>query len=504
LMPRRSLFPGCNLTRESSSQTVSRTSSSTIGASGLKFKCISAGTAASGPANGIVLNNTGTSGGLTVSGSGSAGSGGTIQKTTGASVSLTSTTGVGLSFMNIQNSAAEGILGTSVNGFSLTSCSVTGNGAPAGTNKDGIKLIDTTNAVTFTNDTVTGNFNSNVQLTTSGSSTAAMTTLTVTNGTYSNSTQNAGFLVDLHGTASLATALVSGATFSGNFSKGIQFQHNDNATMGSGVGAPASGTITVNNCTFTNNDVAASFESGGSGNGSAYYRFTNNATITGSHSLAVNFANGSTVGTGTFKVFCDNNHIGTAGVPNSGAAIGEGIRLFAQGKQTVTAVITNNVIRDLYNGAGGFDARGIDVEELGSSNTGQGQTPMDVTITGNNVDQEYTGSTFNIQYAIYVACDGQASGSGSNVRADIHGNTVPTQSACDSSPCAGNDSMIWMETVSNSNSPAGALYNLFSEATVNAAIINHNTGTAGKAAATQSGAGQPAITLTATAPNTVN
>ena len=38
------------------------------------------------------------------------------------------------------------------------------------------------------------------------------------------------------------------------------------ATMGNGVGAPATGTITVNNCTFTNNDVAASFESGGNGN----------------------------------------------------------------------------------------------------------------------------------------------------------------------------------------------------------------------------------------------
>lgn len=325
----------------------------------------------------------------------------------------------------------------------------------------------------------------------------------MTNGTYSNSTQNAGFLVDLHGTASLATASVSGATFSGNFSKGIQFQHNDNATMGNGVGAPATGTITVNNNTITNNDVGASFESGGNGNGSAYYRFTNNAIITGNHSLAVNFANGSTVGTGTFKVFCDNNHIGTAGVANSGAAVGEGIRLFTQGKQTVTAVITNNVIRDLYNGAGGFDARGIDVEQLGSSNTGQGQTSMDVTITGNNIDQEYTGPTFNIQYAIYVAADGQASGSGSNVRADIHGNTVPTQSACDSSPCAGNDSMIWMETVSNSNSPSGALYNLFSEASVNAAVVKHNTGPDAAWVATQSGGGQPAITLSGTAPNTV-
>jgi hypothetical protein len=484
--------------------TALNVANTTIGAGGLKFQSISAGTGASGPTSGIILNNTGSSGGLTISGTGSAGTGGTIQKMTGAGISLTSTKNVSLSFMDVQNGSMEGILGTSVDGFTLTSCSVTGN-STSGNNRDGIKLTDTVNAVTFTSDTVTGNFNSNVQLTTGGSSTAVMTTLTVTGGTYSTSTQNVGFLVDLHGSAALNTASVSGATFSGNFSKGIQFQHNDNCTMGNGIGAPATGTITVNNNTITNNDVGASFESGGTGGtGSAYYRFTNNATITGNHSLAVNFANGSTVGNGAFKVFCDSNHIGTAGVPNSGAAIGEGIRLFAQGKQTVTAVITNNTIRDLYNGAGGFDARGIDVEELGSSNTGQGQTSMDVTITGNNVDQEYTGSTFNIQYAIYVACDGQASGSGSNVHADIHGNTVPTQSACDSSPCAGNDSMIWMETVSNSNSPSGALYNLFGEASVNAAIINHNTGTAGKAAATQSGVGQPAITLTATAPNTVN
>jgi hypothetical protein len=492
-----------NSTIVTTTGTAVNVTNTTIGASGLKFKSITAGTGAAGPTNGIVLNNTGASGGLTVAGTGAAGSGGTIQKTTGASVSLTSTMGVGLSFMNIQNSAAEGILGTSVNGFSLTSCSVTGNGAPVGTNKNGIKLIDTTNAVTFTNDTVTGNFNSNVQLTTGGASAAAMTTLTVTNGTYSNSTQNAGFLVDLHGTASLATALVSGATFSGNFSKGIQFQHNDNATMGNGVGAPATGTITVNNCTFTNNDVAASFESGGNGNGSAYYRFTNNATITGSHSVAVNFANGSTVGTGTFKAFCDNNHIGTAGVPNSGSAIGEGIRVFMQGSQTATATITNNVIRALYNGAGGFDARGIDVEELGNSNANQGQTALDVKITGNDVDQQYTGSSFNIQYAIYVAADGQGTGtSGSNIKAEIHGNTVPAQSACDDSPCTGSGmSMIWYETVNATGTRAAALYNAFGDATVNAAIINRNTGTAGATQATQN---SPAVTLTATPPNTVN
>jgi VCBS repeat-containing protein len=474
-----------------------------IGAANLTFRSITAGTGASGPGSGIILNNTGSSGGLVVTGNSGAGTGGTMQKMTGAGISLTSTKNVSLSFMIVQNGSMEGILGSSVDGFTLISSSVTGN-STAGNNRDGIKLTDTVNAVTFTSDTVTGNFNSNVQLTTSPSSTAVMTTLTVTGGTFSNSTQNVGFLVDLHGSAALNTASVSGATFSGNFSKGIQFQHNDNCTMGNGVGAPATGTITVNNNTITNNDVGASFESGGTnGNGSAYYRFTNNATITGNHSLAVNFANGSTVGTGTFKVFCDNNHIGTAGVPNSGSAIGEGIRGFFQGNQTVTATITNNVIRALYNGPGGFDARGIDIEELGYSGSNQGQTRLDVKLTGNDVDQQYTGSNFNVQYAIYVASDGQGTGtSGSNVNAEIHGNTVPTQSACDSSPCDGtNDSMIWYETVNASGTRVAALYNLFSDASVNAAIINRNTGTAGKTIATQN---VPAVTLTATPPNTVN
>lgn len=77
----------------------------TIGASGLTFKSITAGTSSGSSGDGIVLDTTGSSGGLTVSGAGTAGSGGTIQHkadgstTSGIGIYLNSTSSVSLARM---------------------------------------------------------------------------------------------------------------------------------------------------------------------------------------------------------------------------------------------------------------------------------------------------------------------------------------------------------------------------------------------------------------------
>jgi len=97
----------------------------TIGAGGLTFRSI----AANGAASGIVLNTTGSSGGLTVSGSGTAGSGGTIQNSTGDGVSLQSTSNVSLTRMNITNNNGNGLYGNNLTNFTLASSSVTNNDA---------------------------------------------------------------------------------------------------------------------------------------------------------------------------------------------------------------------------------------------------------------------------------------------------------------------------------------------------------------------------------------
>jgi hypothetical protein len=86
------------------------------------------------------------------------------------------------------------------------------------------------------------------------------------------------------------------------------------------------------------------------------------------------------------------------------------------------------------------------------------------------------------------------------VAAEIHGNTVPSTSACDSQ-CNANTGMIFYETVSGATgTTTGTLYNFGGNATVSDEIANENTGTAGKVCSFVNGG---SLTLTATHPNTV-
>src|SRR5262249_37240752 len=82
--------------------------------------------AANGAESGIVLNSTGSSGGLTVSGSGTVsaggdGSGGTITNTTSHGISLTSTLSPSFTDMNIDGTSGSGIVGTGVTNFAFKS-----------------------------------------------------------------------------------------------------------------------------------------------------------------------------------------------------------------------------------------------------------------------------------------------------------------------------------------------------------------------------------------------
>ena len=165
-----------------------------------------------------------------------------------------------------------------------------------------------------------------------------------------------------------------------------------------------------------------------------------------------------------------------------------------QGQQVATVTVVNNSVLNCPIG------RGIEVSELGRPGAGFGQTPLDIKLTGNTVNpMDSTGFPL---YAIYVGADAQGTGtSGSNVRAEIHGNTVPATAGCDTQ-CSASTGMIDYETVSGATGThIGTLFNFSAVgASVSSEIANTNTGTAGKTCSFVNGG---TLTLTASPPNTV-
>ena len=363
--------------------TALNVANTTIHGDGLVFQSIAAGTGASGPANAIVLNTTGTSGGLSVLGTGSAGTGGTIQHTTSDAISLTSTKGVRLDRMIVQNSAESGILGSGVDGLTMTGTSFTSNGDDSG--DDGIRITNLTGANPWTGLTVSGSARNGVFI---DNTSGTVSSLNVTGASAFNNASAAfgsnGLLVDVHGTATLTSATIDGATFANNKpARGLTVQAQDSATIGS---------FTVQNSTFTNDGVGASFEQAHTANHT--FAFLGN-TLTGSApSHAVNAATSATATGGTLTGQISNNLIGSAGVLDSGSSTGDGIRAFAQAGTQVALTISGNTIREVPN------SRGIDVTGLGTT-SGAGSKRFKIA---NNTIVRPSGTNQDIGCGASVPC----------------------------------------------------------------------------------------------------
>ncbi|MGH3996594.1 MAG: hypothetical protein ACRDTJ_03940, partial [Pseudonocardiaceae bacterium] len=185
---------------------------------------------ANGAVNGIVLNNT--TGSFTVTGSGTPGSGGTIQSTTGPGILLSNAAAISLARMIIQNGSDDGIRGTTVSGFTLANSTVQNNGNAIGTGNtgdNGLDFIDLFGTASISSSTITGSFHNNVII---RNSTGTLNGLTVNGATISNNvstTDGDGFLFEASGTANMSVN-VSGSGFSAH-----QGDHFQAAALNSGV-----------------------------------------------------------------------------------------------------------------------------------------------------------------------------------------------------------------------------------------------------------------------------
>jgi hypothetical protein len=400
-----------NNTITTTTGTALNVANTTIGASGLTFESISAGTSGT-PANGIVLNNTGSLGGLTVTGDGGGsnnGSGGTIQNTSGAGVVLSDAANVNLGYLNITSPGTDGITINNINGFTLNRSNIVDSAGTAPADKG----IDVGNFSTGTAVNGAINITNSVIGPTSGSSPhdslaigigSGTSTWNIT-GTTFRRTGNSGINLELRGTATVTAFNVTGNTFAGaghlTSARGVFANTLDDSVL----------PLTIQNNVFTNNNIHVDLNQQNDTDpvGGHTFSLLNNTTMTGANSHAINiFAAAGSFG-GTFTGTISGNVIGNSGVAGSGSAIGNGLRVNINGGSDATMLIHNNNIRQTPNGRG--------IEIIGRNGTGG----LDVTVTNNDVNPQDTSgfplAAILVQSNCLTTCN--------TVRSDVRGNTVP-------------------------------------------------------------------------------
>jgi hypothetical protein len=328
--------------------------------------------------------------------------------------------------MNISNSGGDGITAATVKNLTLRGCSITNSGTSGA--KDGLRLTELSGSATLASLTVTNSTQDNAFI---QNTSATLDSLTVTGGTFST-TNNAfatagnGFLAIAKTTGTITTGSITGATFSNNFSTGVQVQAQDTATVGD---------FTVSGCTITNNLAAAADFDAGTGSPHIKFHLLNNLTITGNVGPTINVFSSATGTGGLIQGRIDGNHVGTAGVKDSGSTGGEGIRVLLQGVPG-NITIVNNVIRATAC------SRGIGVSTLGPAPANGSNRTSDIVITGNDVDNVSSDCAFPLN-DIYLTADDQA-GTTTTLRAEVHNNKIKTAGATPANTDFPFDNLEWL------------------------------------------------------------
>ena len=321
----------------------------TIGASGITFRSISS----NGASNGIIVNNTGTTAGLTIAGNGGTCTtsanctGGAIQNSTGDGVVLTSTLSPSLTRLNVTDSAGgaadDGIVMTNIPGtITIDTCAIINsphNGVTIDNNNTNMAGFN------FTNSTIQCQTGQPCQP--------------------SGSIGNDGLLLVIRGTSVLTSGIISGSSFSGVRALGVQVTANDSGRIGVNSGAP-----TVFNLTNTNSFVIQNNTFTGNGQGidvdtsqvaNSTFQILSNTVVGQVPGAAGNAVNGSATAINAFTAAgadtgptthsfvgkIDGNTIGTQGVKDSGSGFGNGIRCVVQGQTTQADItVNNNTVRE--------------------------------------------------------------------------------------------------------------------------------------------------------------
>ncbi len=407
----------------------------TIGPANITFQKISA----SGSDVGILLDNTGNLGHLTVSASGAgtctvatpAGCvSGEITGQTGPDSSSATPGGTGIVLNNtmapsfsrmwIHDVSNYGIRGTSVAGFALNSSVVSGsNGTTDASpyNDSSLRFTNLTGTASVGSSYISGGYANGMWVdNTSGS--LAITVSNVTFGASGTTPNNDALALEAEPTAGSLDATITNSTFSSAAGDLLNY-------IAQGT---SSGSLTLSGSTF--NDTHPAIATGGGGvsiNTSASttfaIEFNTFRGAVGPGVLIVKLL-GSSTQAGTFQ----NNAIGVSGVANSGSAEGSALKLQNVGGGTDSWTVSNNQIY-------GYNNFGIEVEAGGGASAQSGA--INTTITGNTIAEPgNTVGTLAIPKNGVHLNIGTVPGDTFQACANISGNTLD-QSGADGVPPTG-------------------------------------------------------------------
>jgi hypothetical protein len=408
------------------------------GDSSLAVSMTFASISADGGSNGIKLADV--TGSLTVTGSDSAGSGGTIQNmggsdgaTSGTGIRLDNVQNIALNWMQINDHTNFAIRGSDVSGFSMADSVVNGiNGTSAAADEGSIRFTDLTGTVNFAGSTIEGGHEDNIRIDNSVDKAVAVLDMTVEDsdsngmviGLNNTAFGNDGILLVTSGNSE-ATLLVDDVVFLG--ARGDMIQTNALGT--------STQDITIQNSIFDNAHSNTVSGGGGitlSGGGATSVidvdYIVDNSVFSGAdgNAITANFLSNA----GTADGVIQGNAIGT-GTPGSGSLGGSGIAVGAEkngaisgGDLVHTVLIDDNTIL----GVDGF--AGISV----NSSRGDASNRAEVNATISNNDVSGLGG-FALS-AVYLLTGGSAgSGDFASVCADVQNNVIFDASG---GPFAGN------------------------------------------------------------------
>ena len=504
---------GSGSTLSTTSGTALNLATTTIGASGLNFQSISAGTASGSAGNGIFLSNTGSSGSLTVTGTGgtctaadtSGCTGGTIQHKTGSNTLSATPSGTGIvlnntkspSFtrMHLHDFGNYGIHGSDVNGFTLANSVTDGtNGdtssdlsvTPSVFYNDSSILFDNptaggaalTGSASITNSAINGGYSNQVWVSNESGTLNRLTLSDDTFGDNNNPNGNDGVSLEGLGSATLNVTVQRDA-FTG--AMGDMFQMVDNSSSNGDLDFIDNSVIEGRPANQIATGGGGVTLSGGAGSGTFDIDMHNSASTNkfqGAVTNAVTIV--KSAGSGSLHAVLDGIHVGLAGTANSGATEGSGVEFNSGGdagtsapSNTATLVLKNSDIRQYNN-------YGVDLQ-AGRGNAAAGH--FNTTIFNNTFANPGNNSNVgNIFQGIHVN-SGVNSSDSFQTCADIKQNT-----ATNSGRNGGNDIRVRARQLTTVHLP-GYTGSTTDTAAVAAYLLGRNTASTASASAPDAGSG---------------